>query len=459
MAPNSPSHPANNPALNAPVMQAVEQLGYRVTVGDVAAQVGLNVQQTEQALLVLASEAGGHLQVSEAGEIAYRFPQNFRSILRDKYWRWRWQERLSKLWKFLFYLIRISFGLVLIASIILLIAAIAIIFIALSSSQRDDNRSGDGGFSIGFPSFYWFSSDWYYIFLPDYYDRRSSYRSSRRSSERSEMNFLEAIFSFLFGDGNPNANLDDRRWRTIATVIRTNGGAIAAEQVAPYLDELGSGSSREFEDYMLPVLTRFNGRPEVSDVGQLVYHFPELQITATPSLPATSAGARSTVPLVRDSFLKEALWRFSTASAGQRTGAIALGGVNLVAAIVLGGLLRGGIAAQLGGLVAFVAGIYGVLLVYAIGFFAVPLLRYAWIQQRNQRIQQRNQEREQRSIVLRQPDQVLQQKLAFARQFTNQTVVNEADLAYTTEQDLTEQELLNADKIDEEWQRRLQSRS
>ena len=52
------------------IMKAVEQLGYRVTVGDVAAQVGLNINLAEQGLLALASEAGGHLQVAESGEIA-----------------------------------------------------------------------------------------------------------------------------------------------------------------------------------------------------------------------------------------------------------------------------------------------------------------------------------------------------------------------------------------------------
>lgn len=29
------------------------------------------------------------------------------------------------------------------------------------------------------------------------------------------MNFLEAIFSFVFGDGNPNESYEDRRWRLV----------------------------------------------------------------------------------------------------------------------------------------------------------------------------------------------------------------------------------------------------
>ena len=33
------------------------------------------------------------------------------------------------------------------------------------------------------------------------------------------MNFLEAIFSFVFGDGNPNESYDDRRWRLVGAAV------------------------------------------------------------------------------------------------------------------------------------------------------------------------------------------------------------------------------------------------
>ena len=435
-------------ALNPSVMQAVENLGYRVTVGDVASQAGLDVQVAERDLLALASEAGGHMQVAESGEMAYLFSNNFRDVLRNKYFRLRLQEWWSKIWSVLFYVIRISFGVVLIASILLIMLAIAIILIALASSRGDndngggwggdsDNRSGGG---MGF----FFSPDLFWIFTPNYNDDRAHRRKSSR--DRNEMNFLESVFSFLFGDGDPNAELNDRRWTTIATVIRNNDGAIAAEQVVPYLDELGDRSHQEFEDYMLPVLTRFNGRPEVSPTGQIIYHFPELQVSAQQQ-QSKSVGA----------YLKESLWRFSQASSGQLMLAAGLGGVNLVGALALGSLLRDGtIAAQLGGLVAFVGGIYGILLAYGIGFLGIPLARYFWIQWRNRGIESRNLSRQGRAIALNSSNDILNQKLSFAKQFAAATVVDEKDLAYTTESDLTEQEFLNADKVDAEWRKRLE---
>jgi hypothetical protein len=40
------------------------------------------------------------------------------------------------------------------------------------------------------------------------------------------MNFLEAIFSFVFGDGDPNETFEERRWRALGQHIqvRDKGG-------------------------------------------------------------------------------------------------------------------------------------------------------------------------------------------------------------------------------------------
>lgn len=66
------------------ILKAVEQLGYRVTVGDVAVQSGLELERAQQGLVALASDAGGHLQVSETGEIVYLFPESLRTVLDRK---------------------------------------------------------------------------------------------------------------------------------------------------------------------------------------------------------------------------------------------------------------------------------------------------------------------------------------------------------------------------------------
>lgn len=430
--------------LDPNIMKAVERLDYRVTPGDVAALAGLDVRLAEQGLLALASETGGHLDVSDAGEIAYSFPNNFRSTLQNKYLRLRLQQWLSTLWQGVFYLIRISFGIVLIISIVLILVTIAILLLALSASRGEGSDDNDGG-AIFMPHI-WFGPDLFWIFSSDYGDRSYQRRQLAERGEAPRLNFLESIFSFLFGDGNPNADLEERRWRTVGTVIRNSGGAVVAEQIAPYLEVSLSEMRSQDENYMLPVLTRFNGRPEVSPDGDLVYHFPELQVMAT---------ERRT--LATPAYLKESLWRFSAAGTGQIALAIALGVFNLGGAITLGILLgNGAIAAQIGGLVAFVNAIYVPLLAYGSGFLGIPLLRYFWLRRRNAGVARRNTLRQSLAEAFNQSAATLQGKLQYARQFATQTLVDRGNLAYTTETDLVEQELAQKDKIDAEWQQRLE---
>jgi hypothetical protein len=429
-------------AFNPQIMTAVEQLDYVVTVGDVASRAGLEINQTQQALLTLASEAGAHLQVANSGEMVFEFPRQFRTILRNKFWRLRLQAWAKTLWQGIFYLIRISFGILLVLSILLMLVAIAAIVIAINSKSDSDNdnsfsfggdRQGGGG------GFFFFPTDIFWLFSPNPYDQP---RAKARSKEKG-LNFLEAIFSFLFGDGDPNRDLEEKRWQTVGTLIRNNGGAIAAEQVAPYLDNV-TPLNQENEDYIIPVLARFNGYPQVSPNGEIIYTFPDLQVSAQHRAQQSLA-----------SYLREKTWKFSQASSGQIIGAIALGGVNLVLALTLGSLLMT-YDIDLG-LIQFVQGIYGVLVAYAVGFLSIPLGRYFWLQRRNQGLEKRNEKRQERAKLLQPPTPTIKAKLDFAQEWTESKVISAEDVTYRTDQDLHEQEALRSDQIDEEWRRRLES--
>ena len=427
---------------NPKILKSIEKLDYRVTVGDVAAQAGLELNFAQQGLLALASEAGGHLQVADSGDVVYLFPKNFRSLLRNKYWQLRWQQTWAKIWKVLFYIIRISFGIVLIASILIMLVAIIAIIIAMNSSN--DERQGGRGRSYGGGGFFFMPRFWigdiFWWFDPGYNRRRRQRR--RQASGKYQMNFLESVFSFLFGDGNPNADLEEERYATIGSIIQANKGAVAGEQIAPYVDKVD-----EDEDYMLPVLSRFNGYPEVSPQGEIVYYFPELQVMAN---------RRNIQPVSPMSYLQEKLWRFSQADGNQITLAAGLGVLNIVLAFVLEGLLQdGAIAQELGGIVAFADSISWFLFGYGVLYLVIPLVRYFWIKGRNPKIVNRNKAREQRAIALTQPSQPLRQKIAFASQFAQQKIIGQDDITYTTEDSLLDQNIKNQDKIDREWQERL----
>ena len=98
------------------------------------------------------------------------------------------------------------------------------------------------------------------------------------------MSLPEAFFSFVFGDGDPNSALRAARVRALAGVIRQNGGAVVAEQLAPYLDpprNTARGDERNIdESWVLPACLELGGRPEVGDDGTIVYVFDELKVSA-----------------------------------------------------------------------------------------------------------------------------------------------------------------------------------
>ncbi len=202
--------------------------------------------------------------------------------------------------------------------------------------------------------------------------------------------------------------------------------------------------NQETEDYILPVLARFNGYPQVSPEGNLIYSFPELQVMAK---------RRRSDDI--SNYLQEKLWKFSQAESSQIMLSIGLGGLYIILALVLGNLLQKYVVDMV--LITFVQGIYPALLVYGIAFLTIPLIRYFWIQNKNKRIEARNQKRQARAEKVLKPAATLRQKLQFAQQFANQTVITAADITYSTDQDLLEQEANRSDKIDQEWQKRLES--
>jgi hypothetical protein len=401
---------------SAPLLQSIERLKYQATPGELALQAGLPLATVERDLQQLAIEVGGHLQVATTGEIIYKYPQNFRTILYNKSLRLQIKKYTDAIGKVAFYILRISFGLMLIASLGIVILAIILIAMASENDGGVDFGDWGGGDSAGS----WGGTWWYFG-----WDGSASEPIDAQEKEKKELNFLGAVFSFLFGEANPNARLEEVRWRQIGQLINKNAGVIAAEQVAPYMDQVTPYS----EDHILPALVRFNGIPEVSPIGDIVYRFPDVQTTSKKSkfkrLPP---------------FLQEKNRRFSGATSGQLWLISILAGLNLAGVGFLGLLLTKG-AALAGGFLGFVWAIFGFLSLYAVGFVAIPAVRLLWLGRQNSEIDRRNEQRRKQVALLTSED--LTRKLLFAKNFQVQRTLSEADIAYSTEEDMLEQEFKN----------------
>jgi hypothetical protein len=419
---------------NPQLMTAVEQLGYRVTCGDVATHAGIHLEQARSGLLDLANQTGGHLQVTTTGELIYAVPKDFRQILLRKSVELRFQDWLSKVWTALFYLVKISFGILLIASIsVVYLTILGLTLAALFSSDGGDcgdcgncGDSGSGNGSCVLDICNWGdSSSSSSSSTPVILNTGESYQSPRtpirEKTTRKSLNFLEAVFSVLFGDGDPNADLERRRWSYIGNMIHRNQGVAIAEQIAPYLDDLGQKSDREYENYMLPVLSKFNGIPEVSPNGQLVYHFPDLQTTLKDDPEQFTRTPQC---------LRERRWKFTQATPTQRNWAIVLFVANLIGIPILSVMLAG-----TGILIAIVP----ILFLYAIGLVTIPSFRYFWVKYQDAQVQKRNRFRHEQVGLLQQGGSI-PAKLEFASQFAKQHKITSRDIIYNSEEDMLEQE-------------------
>jgi len=340
--------------------------------------------------------------VSEDGEVLYVFPKDYRAKLAGKSFRMRVEPLVDKAKEVGAYLIRVSFGTALIASIVLVYTTI----IAILSSSSDEDSRGRRRRSYG--STIIIPTDMFWYLDADYYRRR------RVEKENDGMNFIESVFSFVFGDGDPNDGLEEKRWKMIGQYISSNGGVVTAEELAPFLDvPPPSEESKDDESFILPVLLRFQGHPEVDEQGNILYRFPSLQRTAS----SKSGGSREYVGTKWsamfggvEKYLEEKLWKFSKASASEKAMVAGLGGLNLFGVIILGNLLKQ-MTVTPGGLISFAAQLYPLLQIYAGSFFAIPLFRWFLVRKTNNDIRKRNKAREQRAQELLSPDSSLRRKV------------------------------------------------
>ncbi|XP_059292325.1 uncharacterized protein At5g03900, chloroplastic-like [Lycium ferocissimum] len=413
-------------------MEAVDALGKRVTVGDVASKAGLQLTQAQKALQALASDTNGFLEVSDEGDVLYVFPKDYRSNLTAKSFRMKIEPLLEKAKLAGEYLVRVSFGTALIASIVIVYTTIIAI---LSSRSEEDNRGRRGrSYDSGF-SFYLSPTDLFWYWDPYYYRRR------RVREESGGMNFIESVFSFVFGDGDPNQEIEEERWKLIGKYISSNGGVVAAEELAPFLD-VETPNKTDDESYILPVLLRFDGQPEVDEEGNILYRFPSLQRTAAPqrSVRKEYVGKRWTDWVGQvERFLQEKKLQFSKTSSSERALVIGLGGLNLFGVIVLGTMLKN-MTVSPSNFISFVSEIFPLLQIYAGSFFTIPLIRWFLVRKRNGEIERRNRAREQYARALERPNVSLRRKLLSARDMAQRTFIGQERIVYSTDKDLYEQD-------------------
>ncbi|MSP62459.1 MAG: hypothetical protein EXR72_19425 [Myxococcales bacterium] len=335
-----------------------------LTRADAVALTGLPVEKTDQALKSLLRTYRSHLAVTDEGELIYTFDPAM--ARRDAV---PFGERLALAGRALSRAFAFLFKIWIVVTLISYVVAFAAMMIALlfarSASDRDDRRRDDGfGFSW---LLWWMMPDW----APAHVQRRVDRGPQKR--------FYLSVFDFVFG---PRLAAEDQREpdRAVVAYLRARGGRITATDLVA----LTGLSYERAEEEATRLLADYDGEPEVTDEGTIVYSFPELRRTAGEVVSGT--------------------WRYAWQEprplppfTGNTTGANAaiwiMNGFNLLSAFVIGPafLLRYGIQSSAADLA-----VTWFPLAFSSLFFAIPAVRFS----RHRRLARRLEAARARSAVL-----------------------------------------------------------
>ncbi len=418
--------------------------GRRCSVGEAAASTGLALQEVEQGLLALVAEAPGRLQVADDGTLLFVFPPALRARLLARSGRRRLQALLQGVLRFAARVIRLSFGVVLVLVTTLVVVCLLVLLLVrlIASDEGGDVALGVLQVVAQVP----FTILDLLVSGIGALAREGSSSATRQQlwsllwdlpgegGEPDSLGFLTAVFSILFGDGDPNARLEPLRWRRIAAFLRLHGGVVIAEDLAPLLvlPDCPSDPDRRrdlADTAMLPVLLRFDGRPDVSEEGDLIYCFPSLPASAGgEGVPAEPLPAAPVPPL------RERAHRFSRAGVEQRVAY----GIGVGALLVLSPWLLAITPAWLPP----VAWLARFAIVYGLLLLVVPLLRLPLQRWRNRAIAARNGRRQAWARAARYGGSRLQRRRAAARRLRAAVPQRpEPRLIYDSGRDLLEQSI------------------
>ncbi|MDQ5933471.1 MAG: hypothetical protein QG574_769 [Cyanobacteriota bacterium erpe_2018_sw_21hr_WHONDRS-SW48-000092_B_bin.40] len=413
----------------------------RTTAPELATSSGLSINSATYWLNKIAGETGAKLEVANDGTVYYSFAPNFSGVYRRRGRRRAALLAGAFLFKSLYWVVRVSFGVALMTSV-LVIVLIFVALILLAIASIFDGGGGDSGDFGSFDGSGFFDTNFLSdIFSWDYSPSHSSYQNSIPSAQRDRYtdfiekhpkgNFFLECFSFLFGDGKPNSNLQKLRWQQIATTIKANGGVVSAEQLAPFLDGDTSDSGM-----VMSALAQFNGHPEVTKSGFIVYVFPDY-ISEHPLVQQQPQNKKE-----QESYLKEENWKFSNFPP------INLANVLMLAIFNFCGSwwLFKHIATI--NLLHHLAALIDVLLTYSIILLVIPAVRFLILLVLNQRIDSRNEKRKAAAELVKQPQGEILKELEEAKAIQSehaQLLRVDSKIIFDSGKDSLEQKFENTD--------------
>jgi hypothetical protein len=264
------------------VLAAFKNQRKGVTIADITAKTALPLDSVRELVSVAADEYQARLQVTESGEILYSFPHGFVSKYRG--FRRKLAGAMEKVkkgiliagtWLFKVWIMGMLVGYFV---LFMLIALASLVISVAGSSSNSNNRSSHRGNSLGgmyFASqiFNLIIRIWFYSELTKSIDGR--YYENRRAKPKGRP-LYKAIFSFVFGDGDPNGDWAAREKRSVIAYIQAHGGVISL----PEFMSLTGLPPEKADSAILACCAEFGGMPEATEEGTVVYRFDPLLLRA-----------------------------------------------------------------------------------------------------------------------------------------------------------------------------------
>jgi len=263
-----------------------------ITLADVAAGTGLGLDRVKTLVPMAADEYSARLEVTESGEILYSFPRGFSSryrglgpaLKRGLSSFARFARSAGKL------LFKAWIMIMLVGYFVLFIAiALAFLILSMAASKNNNRGGGGGGMNASMGIFNLIIRMWFYSELFNAGRRSAGWQESGRGSRAPQKKgrpLHKAIFSFVFGDDDPNSEHHTLEKKEFVALVRKRRGVVSL----PELMILTGQSPEKAESRITGLCAEFGGSPEVTEEGTIVYRFDEILLSGEKKNSDSAAG-------------------------------------------------------------------------------------------------------------------------------------------------------------------------
>jgi len=260
------------------IVNSLKRRKKSATVADVCADTALPLSTVRELLPKAADEYSGRLQVTQSGEILYDFQNGFTSRYRG------FGAKIKRLFGLCVKAVKAASVVIFKFWIMLMLVGYFALFMALAiasvvlsvaaQSRSSNNRGRTMSFGPNLFSLIW--RIWFYSELTK--PRYGNYGGYGRASpdKKNSRPMHKAVFSFVFGEEDPNADWEEKEDKAVIAYVQSNSGVIS---LVEYMALTGK-DRLEAEKSILSFCVRFSGSPEVTEEGVIVYRFDDLLLRA-----------------------------------------------------------------------------------------------------------------------------------------------------------------------------------